>query len=68
MYSRIWSLSYENDYKDFIPWYTISLILTRHRYKHYAKDELAPEGLTEEDNTGGGYYDDAYIYTNWRLG
>ena len=33
-------------------------------YNGYADNELAPEGLTEEANARGGYYDDAYIYTS----
>ena len=30
----------------------------------YVEDELAFEGLIEEANAGGGYYNDAYIYTS----
>ena len=37
-------------------------------YNGYAEDELAPKGLTEEANTGGGYYDDTYICASWKLG
>ena len=37
-------------------------------YDGYVEDELTPEGVTEEANDGGGYYDDAYIYASWKLG
>ena len=33
-------------------------------YNGYTEDELAPEGLTEEANAEGGYYDDSYIYAD----
>ena len=33
-------------------------------YSGYVEDELALEGLIEEANTRGGYYDDDYIYAS----
>ena len=33
-------------------------------YNGYSEDKLAPEGITEEVNVGGGYYDNGYIYAS----
>ena len=45
--------AYNNDYVGIAP-----------MYDGYTDDELAPEGLTEEANTGGGYYNNVYIYAS----
>ena len=33
----------------------------------YADGDYAPEGYTREADAGGGYYNNDYLYTSWRL-
>ena len=51
--------AYDNDYAGNAP-----------MYDGYIEDEFAPKGYTESaegTDAESGYYNDAYIYTSWRV-
>ena len=50
------------------PAYDYDCVGTITAYEGYAENDYTVNDRREEGHTGGGYYDDDYVYANWRLG